>query len=89
MLLLTGGVVWATACVDSTPPTNGYALWTTTVILVAGFGVLGFSDFKMNSDLGILTAVTLLNAIIMDFLLVPSILMFIDKEKVCNCDACR
>ena len=68
---------------------NGYALWTTTVILVAGFGVLGFSDFKMNSDLGILTAVTLINAIIMDFLLVPSILMFIDKEKVCNCDACR
>jgi predicted RND superfamily exporter protein len=66
----------------------GTALWVTTVILVAGFAVLGFSPIKINSDLGILTAVTVSLALVLDFLLLPPLLMFIDREPVCACVTC-
>jgi len=67
----------------------GTALFMTTVILVVGFSVLGFSSYKINSDLGILTSVTLLSAIVFDFLLLTSLMMFIDKEKHCDCSVCN
>jgi len=60
-----------------------------TVILVVGFSVLGFSSYKINSNLGILTSLTLLNAIIFDFLLLPILMMFMDKEKRCGCSVCN
>ena len=66
----------------------GTALWVTTVILVAGFLVLGFSSFKLNSDMGILTAITLVAALVMDFLLLPPLLMLMDKERQCECVTC-
>jgi len=66
----------------------GTALWVTTVILVAGFAVLGLSSFKLNVDLGILTAVTIASALVMDFLLLPPLLMFMDQEKQCECVTC-
>ncbi len=61
--------------------TVGTALWVTTFILVAGFAILSLSSFDLNKSLGILTAITLVCALIADFLLLPSILMFIDKDK--------
>ena len=67
----------------------GTALWVTTLILVAGFAVLGFSSFQLNADLGILTAITLVVALVMDFLLLPALLMRIDKEEKCNCVTCK
>ena len=66
----------------------GPALWTTTAILVGGFAVLGFSNFKINADLGIFTAVTLVCALIVDFLLLPPMLMLMDKEERCACVTC-
>ena len=66
----------------------GTALWATTVILVAGFTVLGFSSFKINSDLGVLTAITLVAALVVDFLLLPPLLMLMDKEERCDCVTC-
>jgi predicted RND superfamily exporter protein len=66
----------------------GTALWTTTVILVAGFAVLGLSSFKINADLGIFTAVTLVIALAVDFLLLPPLLMLIDREAECSCVTC-
>ncbi len=66
----------------------GTALWVTTVILVAGFAVLGLSSFKLNVDLGILTAVTIASALVMDFLLLPPLLMLMDQEKQCECATC-
>ncbi len=59
----------------------GKALWVTTVTLVAGFLVLSFSSFKLNVDMGILTAVAISIALVMDFLLLPPLLMFLDREK--------
>ncbi|NIO42904.1 MAG: MMPL family transporter [Burkholderiales bacterium] len=67
----------------------GKALLVTTLILVAGFTVLAFSDFKLNVDLGVLTATAVSMALATDFLLLPSILMFIDKDKRCDCVSCR
>jgi len=59
----------------------GMALLVTTAILVAGFLVLSFSAFQINVDMGILTAITLAVALVLDFLLLPPLLMFIDREK--------
>jgi hypothetical protein len=58
----------------------GTALWVTTVILVAGFAVLAMSDFKMNSGMGTLSAVTIALALAADFLLLPPLVLLL-KEK--------
>lgn len=57
----------------------GRALWITTLVLVAGFGVLMFSGFRLNSDMGMLTALIILIALIIDFLLLPACLLRFDK----------
>lgn len=59
----------------------GQALLVTTVILVTGFMVLVFSTFKMNADMGLLTAITISVALIIDFLLLPPLLMAFDGKK--------
>ena len=59
--------------------TVGSALLTTSIILVCGFFVLTFSDFKLNSGMGMMTAITILFALIADFLLLPPILMKLEK----------
>ena len=66
----------------------GKALWVTTVVMVAGFLVLAFSSYKLNVDMGILTAMVVSVALVMDFLLLPALLMFMDKDKHCDCVAC-
>ncbi|MBF0447021.1 MAG: MMPL family transporter [Magnetococcales bacterium] len=59
--------------------TVGTALWVTSAVLVCGFFVLTFSDFRLNSGMGLLTAITIAFALIADFLLLPSILMKLEK----------
>lgn len=59
----------------------GRALWITTMVLVAGFMVLAQSSFKMNADMGLLTAITIFIALAVDFLFLPPLLMLIDKGK--------
>ncbi len=61
--------------------TVGKALWITSVILVIGFFVLSFSGFKMNSEMGLLTAVAIIFALLADFLFLPPLLMKMDKGK--------
>lgn len=67
----------------------GKALWVTTLIMAAGFLVLAFSSYKLNVDMGILTATAVGVALTMDFLLLPTLLMIMDKDKQCNCATCR
>ncbi len=57
----------------------GRALWITTLVLVAGFMVLAQSSFKINADMGLLTAVTILVALAVDFLFLPPLLMKLDN----------
>jgi len=67
----------------------GKALWVTTLIMIAGFSVLAFSSYKLNVDMGVLTTMAVGVALAMDFLLLPALLMFMDKDKQCNCVTCR
>jgi predicted RND superfamily exporter protein len=57
----------------------GNALWITTFVLVAGFSVLAQSTFKMNADMGLLTAITIFIALVIDFLFLPPLLIALDK----------
>ena len=59
----------------------GRALWITTLVLVAGFMVLAQSSFKLNGDMGLLTAVTIAVALIVDFIFLPPLLMMLDGKK--------
>lgn len=60
--------------------TVGTALVITTVVLTVGFSVLMFSTFKLNFDLGLITALTIAIALIVDFLLLPSLLIKFDTH---------
>ncbi len=61
--------------------TVGTALWVTTSALVAGFTVLSFSGFKINSDMGLMTATTITFALALDFLFLPALLMKTEEKK--------
>jgi predicted RND superfamily exporter protein len=58
----------------------GEALWMTTVILVSGFIVLSFSHFSVNAGMGLLSAITISVALVMDLLFLPPLLMMLDKK---------
>ncbi len=60
--------------------TVGLAMWITTLTLVAGFLVLTLSGYKMNADMGLLSAITLTLALLMDFLFLPALLLKFDRE---------
>ncbi|VAX27950.1 Predicted exporter of the RND superfamily [hydrothermal vent metagenome] len=55
--------------------TVGPAMWVTTLALVAGFMVLTLSGYRMNADMGLMSALTITLALGMDFLLLPSVLL--------------
>jgi hypothetical protein len=61
--------------------TVGTALWTTSIVLIAGFLVLTGSPFELNSGMGLLTAITIGLALLADFLLLPTLLMTLDKKE--------
>ncbi|EGQ8115137.1 MMPL family transporter [Vibrio parahaemolyticus] len=60
--------------------TVGRALWITTVVLVAGFSVLAMSSFRLNADMGQLSAIVIFIALVVDFLFLPTLLMLFDKQ---------
>ena len=66
----------------------GMALFATTTILVSGFLVLTFASFRLSVHLGILTAMTLAIALVLDFLLLPPLLMWMDGDETCDCATC-
>ncbi|MBQ4812250.1 MMPL family transporter [Pseudoalteromonas luteoviolacea] len=61
--------------------TVGRALVVTSAVLVAGFALLGTSDFRLNSDMGQLSALVIFIALLVDFILLPCILLWFDKYK--------
>ena len=67
--------------VRATFQATGRALWTTTAILVAGFLVFASSGFAVSWTLGLLVAITLVLALVADFLLLPPLLMAFDRRK--------
>ena len=71
----------APEAVRSTFRTVGRALWTTTAVLALGFLVFASSGFEVSWALGIMVATTIVFALIADFLLLPPLLMAIDRKK--------
>ena len=67
--------------VRSTFRAVGQALWTTTVVLSASFLAFASSGFELSWALGLLVAITLGFALLADFLLLPTLLMAIDRKK--------
>ena len=61
--------------------TVGRALWTTTAVLSLGFLVFAFSGFELSWALGLLITITIAFALLADFLLLPPLLMAIDRKK--------
>jgi predicted RND superfamily exporter protein len=59
----------------------GPALVVTTAVLVAGFLVMSSSLFQMNSNLGQVTVITIVLALVADFLLLPALLLAVDGKK--------
>ena len=61
--------------------TVGQALITTTIVLLAGFAVLSTSSFALNSYMARITVVIIISALIIDFILLPSLLILTSKER--------
>lgn len=59
----------------------GKAIITTTVVLAAGFFVLAFSSFDVNASMGLMVGITIIIALIWDFLFLPSLLIKVDSIK--------
>lgn len=70
----------AEQAIEETFQTVGVALWITSAALIAGFGVLYLSGFKVNAEMGILSAVTIAIALLADYFLLPPILLKLDGK---------
>ena len=58
---------------------TGVSMIYTSIILFFGFGIFGFSEFGGTVALGVLVAVTLLIALFSNLILLPSILLTLEK----------
>lgn len=71
----------AGSAIRQTFSTVGVALTTTTVVLSAGFAVLMLSSFLLNADMGLLTVIIIVAALIIDLLFLPAFLMWLDGKS--------
>ena len=59
--------------------TVGTAMWVTSVALTAGFLTLTLSHYRMSSEMGMMCALVIVMALVMDFFLLPALLLRIEK----------
>jgi len=64
--------------------TVGTALFLTSIVLVCGFLVLTFSGFRMNVQLGFMTTIAIICALLADFLFLPTLIMKLSKLATKN-----
>ncbi len=64
--------------------TVGTAILGTSFIIAAGFAMLGMSTFRVTSYMGLLTSLAIVSALITDFILLPALLLILDKDKKKN-----
>lgn len=60
---------------------SGSAIIITTVVLVLGLGTFLFSDFTLYSNFGFISSISLFLAMVLDLLLLPAILSFVEKKR--------
>lgn len=61
--------------------TVGVALLVTAFVLIAGFAVLTLSSFRLNENMGQLTAIAIAAALVADFLLLPALILTLDRGQ--------
>ncbi|MGB1580286.1 MAG: MMPL family transporter, partial [Nevskiales bacterium] len=61
--------------------TVGVALLVTTAVLGLNFAILGLSDFRINIDMGVLTAMTIVFALLAQLFYLPSLLLALGRIK--------
>ena len=61
--------------------TVGVALVATSVVLVANFAVIGTSHFYPNASMGLLSAITIAMALIVDFFFFVPLLVALDRRR--------
>jgi hypothetical protein len=59
----------------------GVALWVTSIALIAGFMILSRSAFELNSSMGLMTSLIIAIALLLDFLMLPPLLMKLDASS--------
>ncbi|TQV89179.1 efflux RND transporter permease subunit [Aliikangiella coralliicola] len=59
----------------------GTALIITSTVLAAGFLILTISPMNTSATIGLLMAVTLIFALVVDFLLLPPLLLYLDRKS--------
>mgnify|MGYP000086871690 FL=1 len=60
----------------------GVALLICNCVLIAGFMILAQSDFQLNAYMGLFTSLTFALALLVDFLLLPPVLYWLDSKRV-------
>lgn len=60
----------------------GGALVGTSLVVALGFAALSLSNFRVTAYMGSLTAITVLCALATDLLLLPALLIWIDRDRV-------
>jgi predicted RND superfamily exporter protein len=58
----------------------GSAILSNTIIVAAGFAMLGLSAFRVTAYMGLLTSLTVVCALAVDFLLLPALLIAFDRR---------
>jgi predicted RND superfamily exporter protein len=58
--------------------TVGGALWVTSAVLILGFSLFAFSSFKINKEMGLLTAIIFALGLFAEFLLLPPLLLSLE-----------
>ena len=61
--------------------TTGHALFTTSVVLAAGFSVFAFSGYEGIWILGLMVTIMIVLGIVVDFLLLPPLLLAFDRTR--------
>jgi len=59
---------------------TGRAMILTSIILIAGFGTLGFSDFDSTRLMGLLVSLTILSALVADLVFLPALVYWIKPD---------
>ncbi|MEX0298378.1 MAG: RND family transporter, partial [Kordiimonas sp.] len=58
----------------------GVSILVTSTVLFAGFIVMIFAQFRLNADLGLMTAIIIVLALVFDFILLPVLLLLFDRR---------
>ena len=69
------------AAIRYTFSSAGPAIVITSVVLLCGFAMLGFSQMNITSNTSVLTCITIAFALIVDLVLVPGLLLRFDRSR--------